>query len=242
MPTSTSTGVVPADLRLYRFSTRQRILDLAHKGLLYLNPATKFNRDGLSKGALDPNELRFSQTIPTEARATLEAFCGTSGKSKGTLKPTSFGPLMTESDTNYYVFCMTYRYMFEYYAEFNADTCLIIVDPDRFINQACLAIRKILPGWLINAGTVQYRSKQAFHSLYPSYRDIFYHKDADKFGHQYEIRIVCAPPERTLNLEPLVIPISNLYGYTFITGLENPERMIESERSNSLGSPYKPAH
>lgn len=149
---------------------------------------------------------------------------------------------MAESDTNYYVFCMTYQYMFEFYSEFNADTCLVIVDPDRFMSQACLAIRKVLPGWLINAGTVRYRSKQEFYSMNPSYHDIFYHKDADKFGHQYEIRIVCAPPVRTLNLEPLIVTIGNLYGYTLIAGLENPELMIESEHSNSLGSRHTLAY
>ncbi len=226
-----------ADLRLYRFSTRQHICDLAHEGLLYLNPATKFGEDGLSKGAFDPEELRFSQTIPPGT--TLEVFCGKTGNSKGVIEPISFGPLTAESDTNYYVFCMAYQYMFEFYAEFNADTCLVIADPDRFMNQACQCIMKELPGWLVNAGTVRYRSKKAFYSMYPSYHDISYNKEAEEFKHQYEVRIVCVPPKPMLNLKPIVVQIGNLYGYTFITGLEDPERMIESEHSNALGSLYK---
>lgn len=228
---------MPADLQLYRFSTRQRICNLMHEGLLYLNPATKFGEVGLSKGAFDPEELRFSQSIPPGT--TLEVFCGKTGKPKGGIESINFGSLTAKSETNYYIFCMTYQYVFEYYAEFNADTCLVITDPDRFINQSCLSIREKLPGWLISAGTVRYRAKKAFYSMYPTYHDIFYNKDADEFKHQHEIRVVCVPPEPMLNLEPIVVHIGNLYGYTFITGLENPNHMIESEHSDALGSPFK---
>jgi hypothetical protein len=226
-----------ANLRLYRFSTRQRICDLAHEGLLYLNPATQFGEKGLSKGAFDPEELSLSQTIPPGT--TLEVLSRKTGEWKELEEPINFGQLTAESDTNYYVFCMTYQYTHRFYTEFNADTCLVITNPDRFINQAGKCLRKELPGWLVNAGTVRYRSKKAFYSLYPSYRDIFYNKDAEEFMHQYEVRIVCAPPKRILDLEAKVIRIGNLYGYTFITGIEDPKRMIESEYSNALGSPFK---
>lgn len=33
--------------------------------------------------------------------------------------------------------------------------------------------------------------------------------------------------------------IGDLYGYTFITGIESPDNMIESEYSNALGSLFR---
>ena len=225
------------DLRLYRFGKREHLCGLIHKGELCLNPATSYGEKGLSKGAFDPGELRFEQTLPEGVE--FEAFSGKTGKSKGKLEVIGIGPAIAESETNYYVFCMSYRYLHEFYKEFKADTCLVITDPDRFINQACKSIMKEFPDWIVNAGTVQYRSKKCFYTMWPSYNDIFYGKDSDEFGHQYEIRIVCVPPTPIMNLEAKIIDIGNLYGYTLITGIESPDHMIESEYTNALGSPFK---
>ena len=42
-----------------------------------------------------------------------------------------------------------------------------------------------------------------------------------------------------MKLERKIINIGNLYGYTFISGIENPDQMIESEYTNAMGSPFK---
>ena len=225
------------NLKLYRFSTRKYICDLMHKGDLCLNPATKYGEKGLSKGAFDPNELKFAQTLPDGIK--FEAFCGKTGKSKGILDVIKADPLIAESETNYYVFCMTYNYLKSMYCEFEADTCLVIADPDKFINHVCKSIMKDLPGWFVNAGTVSYRSKKAFYTLWPEYDDIFYGKETTSYTHQYEIRIVCVPPEPIKTLSKKIINIGDLHGYTYITGIENPDKMIESEHSNAIGSPFK---
>lgn len=225
------------DLRLYRFGRRSHICDLIHRGELCLSPATTYGEEGLPKGAFDPCELEFEQMLPKGVE--FEAFCGKTGKSKGKLEVINVSPLTAYSETNYYVFCMSYRYLHDFYKEFKVDTCLVITDPDRFINQACKSIIKALPGWFVNAGTVLYRSKKSFYTIWPRYNDIFYGKDSDEFAHQFEIRILCVPPEPIMKLERKIINIGNLHGYTFITGIENPDHMIESEYSNALGSPFK---
>jgi hypothetical protein len=147
-------------LRLYRFGKRNHICDLIHKGELCLNHATTYGEEGLSKGAYDPSELEYEQTLPEGVE--FEAFSRKTGKSKGKLEVVNVSPLKAYSETNYYVFCMSYRYIHEFYKEFQADTCLVITDPDRFINQACKSIMKELPGWFVNAGTVSYRSRKSF--------------------------------------------------------------------------------
>lgn len=148
------------DLRLYRFGERTHICNSIHRGELCLNPATIYGEKELSKGALDHDELQFVQTLPVGVE--FEAFCGNTGKSKGKYDIVNVGPLTAFSETNYYVFCMSYRYHQEFYKEFKADTCLVTTDPDRFINQACKSIMKVLPSWFVNAGTVSYKSKKHF--------------------------------------------------------------------------------
>lgn len=225
------------ELRFYKFSKRKRICALAHEGELCLNPATTYGEGGLSRGAFDPDELQNVQTLPDEVELT--AYCGKTGKLKGKLDVLEIGPTIAESETNYYVFCMSYAYMHRYYEEFDADTCLVITDPGRFINQACKEIMIRLPGWLVNAGTVRYRSTKAFYTMWPRYDDIFYGKDSGKYGHQYEVRIVCVPPNPIKILERKIVNIGNLHGYTYITGLESPHLMIPSEHSEALGSLFK---
>lgn len=225
------------DLRLYRFGKRDHICDLVHRGELCLNPATTYAENGLSKGAFDPSELEFEQTLSKGVE--FEAFCGRTGKSKGKMEVVNVSPLTAYSETNYYLFCMSYRYLHEFYEEFKADTCLVVADPDRFINQACKSIMNVLTGWHVSAGTTFYRPKKSFTTMWPSYNDIFYGKDGDEFAHQFETRIVCVPPEPIMELERKIVNIGNLHGYTFITGVEDPNHMIESEYSNALGSPFK---
>jgi hypothetical protein len=225
-----------SDLRLYKFGERRNIHSLAHRGNLYLSPASKYADENLGAGVYDPNELVLEQRLPEGVE--FEVFDRKTSESKGILKPVSLGPMVAELQSNYYVFSMSYRYGTDLYAEFNADTCLVIADPDRFINQACKAIMAALPGWAVDAGTVRYRNPTAFYSLYPVNQDVYYGK-RDEYRRQCEIRIVCTPPSPIPSLDPRVVCIGNLYGYTFITGVESPGKMIESEYSNALGSPFK---
>jgi hypothetical protein len=224
------------DLRLYKFGERKNIHSLVHRGNLYLSPASKFANENLSAGVFDPKELVLEQQLPKDVE--LEAFDGKTGKSKGILRPVSIGPIVAELQSNYYVFCMSYRYGKDLYAEFAADTCLVIAGPDRFINQAGKAIMAALPGWAVDAGTTRYRSSSAFYSMYPTNQDIYYGK-RDEYRRQCEIRIVCTPPSPIRTLDPMLVCIGNLYGYTFITGIESSDRMIESEHSNAVGSPFR---
>lgn len=224
------------DLRLYRFSKRQYVCELAHHGRLWLNPATTYARSGLSMGAYDPSELRLTQRLPTGTR--FEVFARDTGRSKGHIELA--GDITAELETNYYVFCMSYRYGVDQFSRFDADTCLLITDPDRFINQACKAIRKLLPDWAVDAGTVRYRSPEGLFSLRALNQDIYYHKES-RYHPQNEVRIVCSPPRRdyTYDLQPLIVEIGNLHGYTYLVSSTSPDRIIETEHSEALGSPCK---
>ena len=223
------------DLRLYRFGKRAHICDLVHDGRLCLNPATTYANNALPMGAFDPGELELVQTMPQGTR--FEVF-SRDGRPKGTLNTIGSIRATSKLETNYYVFCMSYRYGVDQYTRFDADTCLVFTDPDRFINQACKAIMRRLPGWAVDAGTVWYHSADNFFSLRPLRQDIYYNKPLQNYP-QNEIRIVCSPPrsEFTYELERLFVLIGDLHGYTFLASAEYPDRLIESEHSQAWGSP-----
>lgn len=228
-------------LRLYKYGKRQHMCSLVHQGQLYLSPATKYDDKSLSPGAYDPKELILEQRLPEGIK--LEAFDRKTGKSKGELHPVHVGPAIAQLETDYYVFCMSYRYGLDLYEEFSseeskADTCVVIADPDRFITQAGKAIMRALPDWAVDAGTARYRSLNSFFGMYPTNQDIYYEKTVDHV-HQAEIRIVCTPPKPVPRLEPMIVEMGNLYGYTYITGIEAPDWMIEAEHSEALGLPFK---
>lgn len=225
-----------SEFRLFKFGERRHICSLAHYGQLYLSPASKYSDKSLSAGAYDPKELVLEQQLP--AGFEFEVLDPKTGQSKGKLSPTHVGPLVAELESNYYVFCMSYRYGMDLYAEFAADTCLVITDPDRFINQAGKAIMNALPDWAVDAGTVRYSSPGSFRTLYPMNQDVYYGKK-DAYLHQLEVRIVCTPPKPIRHLTPTLVNIGNLYGYTYITGVEAPNNMIEAEYSEAIGSPFK---
>lgn len=223
------------NFRLYKFGKRRNIYNLAHHGKLYLTPASAYSDKSLSKGAFDDEELQLIQSLPEDVK--FELLCPDTGRVIEELEVDGAGEMSFLSGTNYYVFCMTYIYHPDFYDEFDADTCLVITDPDRYINQACKSIMNELPDWTINAGSVRYKSKNDVFNMDNGYRDIFYGK-SDEYRHQREIRIVCAPPKSILNLLPITVDIGNLYGYSFITGIEDSNKMVESEYSNALGSPF----
>lgn len=225
-----------AKFRLYKFGKRENIYRLVHGGQLYLNAASRYADTGLSRGAHDPAEHIWEQQLPSAV--TLEAFDGKTGKPKGVLHPIKVGPLSAELESDYYVFCMTLRYAVDFYDEFDADTCLVIDDADLFMDQALAAIQDALPNWAVDAGTVRYRSPNSFYTLYPVRQDIYYNK-IDRYSHQQEVRIVCTPPKPIPKLTGLTVDIGSLYGYTHITGREQPDRMIQSEHSEAIGSPFR---
>lgn len=224
------------ELKLYRFSKRQHIRALVEVGEIYLSPASRFSGTDSSNGAYDPTELYIDQTIPAEA--TWELFDGKTGVAKGPLPVLKAGPMRSQSDKDYYVFCMSYRYTHALYREFEADTCLIIRDPDRFINQVGLGLHRQLPGWAINAGTVSYLPPQVLYEHGPTYQDIFYAKPWS-YRNQCEVRIVCSPPGEIPKLEPIKIQIGTVADYTAITGIERPDLLLESrDWINSWASPF----
>lgn len=223
-------------LQLYKFSKRMHIRDLVEKGEVYLSPASRFSGNHLSKGAHDPTELYIEERLPDNVE--WEVFDGRNGASKGLLQGAKWGPLRSQSDKDYYVFCMSYRYDAALYAEFEADTCLIIRDPDRFINQVGLALRRELPGWSIDAGTVLYLPDKAFFSRHPTYHEIFYTKPST-YRHQCEIRIVCSPATLVPKLQPRTIYAGSIADYTAVSGVERADLLMDSlDWLNAWASPF----
>ncbi len=103
--------------------------------------------------------------------------------------------------TNYFVSCLASEYSYRLFGDFEADSCLIINRPQRFIAKLIDAVSRKLPNWKGFATSVTYidpinTSKEEL--------DIFFCKHF-RYAYQKEYRIIWLPFSSEMFLEPFEI-------------------------------------
>lgn len=191
---------------LYKFGQQDHMERLAYSGDVYLYPASKFNNGSLPKGAHDPSELIIEQQLPPEAR--FYVIDKATGK-KSYLETVNISPLKTLAVSDYYTFCMTTVFNPSMFHEFEADTCVVINDPKKFLLSLGKAIETTFPGWACWFDYVAYYSKKKFYSYDFSFSEIMFAKESD-YAPQNEFRFVCIPPEPVEKLEPITVNVGQL--------------------------------
>ena len=222
-------------ITLYKFGKREHIIALAEEGKLFLNLASKFADSSYSKGAFDAGELMLNQTIPVEAE--FQVF-SKDGKPKGKFKAISPSPMTIGPAPDALIFCTSFVYNKSLYEEFEADSCLIIRDADRFVNQACKAILNSIEGSYVDAGSVFYSFEEELYSLDFKNQHVYYNKPA-KYAHQKEMRIVATIQNEKSEPKPTIVDIGPTADYCMFTGIELPDSCIEaSDYARSWASPW----
>ena len=221
-------------ITLYKFGKREHIIALAEQGKLFLNLASKFADSRYSKGAFDAGELILNQTIPIETE--FQAF-SKDGKKKGKFKAISPSPMTIGPVPDALLFCSSFVYNKDLYNEFEADSCLIIEDADRFVNQACKAIMNSIEGSYVDAGSVHYKYEEELYSLDFKNQHVYYNKPA-KYAHQKEMRIVATVHNKS-ELRPTTVYIASIADYCKFTGVELPDSCIDAiDYARSWASPW----
>ena len=164
-------------ITLYKFGKREHIIALAEEGKLFLNLASNFADSSYSKGAFDGGELILNQTLSVEAE--FQAF-SKDGKPKGKFKAISPSPVTIGPVPDALLFCTSFVYNKDLYEEFEADSCLIIEDADRFVSQACKAIMNSIEGSYVDAGSVYYRYEEELYSLDFMNQHVYYNKPSNR--------------------------------------------------------------
>jgi len=191
---------------LYKFGNQCHMKRLAYSGDVYLSPASKFDNGSLPKGAHDPSELIIEQQLSPEAK--FYVVDKTTGE-KSFLETVNISPLKTRPVSDYYTFCMTTVFNPSMFHEFEADTCVVINDTEKFLLSLGKAIEATIPGYAYWFDHVTYYSKKKFYSFDFSFREIMFAKELD-YAPQNEFRFVCIPPEPVEKLEPITVNVGQL--------------------------------
>jgi hypothetical protein len=108
--------------------------------------------------------------------------------------------------TNFYVYCLAARLLPRLLGDFNADACLVIRDPNAFINRVADAMAAHLPGWDATVGYVEYYDPLQVNPA--EVRQPFWKHF--RFAYQHEIRLVWMPPAPEIVLSRIELNLGSL--------------------------------
>ena len=172
-------------------------------GKIRIAPASFYSDPSLNRAIRD-SELEISiYSHPTNPKLILDV--GTDVL-KASIRPAGNVIHILKSPTNYYVYCLAADYSYRMFGDFEADACLIINRPQRFINKLIDVVERKLHNLKGFATSVTYidpinTSKEEL--------DIFFCKHF-RYTYQKEYRVIWLPPYAEMSLEPFEIEIGSL--------------------------------
>lgn len=188
---------------LFKYSNIKWIEQTQKKGIVRISPATSY-KDASLNPAVHDEELEFSiQPRPSEIK--IEVIDHHTGKSKGFVNPIE-NKITKATDTNYYVYCLSYILTPRLFLDFEADACLIITKPNHFIDKVITAFGRQNPGWVGAFKTVNYLDP-----LNSSFGNIeIYSNKHFRFSYQKEVRFIGLPPKKVKELDHQYLEIGSL--------------------------------
>jgi hypothetical protein len=105
------------------------------------------------------------------------------------------GPLIrhTRYKSNCYVACLGRRYQYRLFDDFGYDSCVVIREPQRFIERTRSCMEGVLPGWAFSASRVSYLDP-----CHPTPTDDVLFSKHFRFTYQQEFRMVWEAPTRKI--------------------------------------------
>lgn len=190
--------------RLFKLGDRKWMRALLDHGEIRVAPASMYNDPSLGPAIAD-DELSYDLATaafnddilslnPFETRL-IDAF----GEHKA-------APRRLAMETNYYVWCASFKLSLRLFDDFNANAVLVIHDPGEFSKRLIQAIRNPLHGWRFTPCAVSY-----FDPYHPSEKTktVFACKHF-KYLYQEEFRYVFLPRSPETKLGPLTLTLGPL--------------------------------
>jgi len=183
--------------QLFKFGKRVHLEQLLNEGTLRLGAASSFTDPSLSIAAQDD-----------EIRKTIFPSTGGIGVTLPSGKMLTGGELknfsMTfDQGTDYYVWCVSSRYAHRMYADFSADSCLVIYNYKLFWERLHQAIEQQLRDWTIVSSPVSYVDPYNP----PSGKMFVAMAKHHRYTYQRELRTIALPPASETALAPLNVVI-----------------------------------
>jgi hypothetical protein len=170
---------------LVKYSKREYIQAAFERGEIRISPASRYNDHSLNYSIMD-DELSLALRPPDIT-------------TKDTTKVVATG-------TDYYVCCLANEFSLRLFGDFEADACLVITEPHRFINRLFQAVYRKLFLWQGYAKPVQY-----IDPVKPQKADMdIYCSKNFRYAYQREYRIIWRPISPRTALPYLHVQIGSL--------------------------------
>ncbi len=199
-----SSHLKPTKPFLVKYGKRVHLEPMIYSGAFRLSPASKY-RNSLNPAIRD-TELEFIEemydstieapenadySIPQERWQPLPVI--------GTVK----WHLVSESD--YFTACFSNTYAYRLFEDYEADSCLVIREPERLIEKLQESFSQMFPGWQFSRDNVSYRDP--FH---PTLDDSIVYAKHFRYAYQREFRLAWQPPVKIPVLEYLDLSLGSL--------------------------------
>jgi hypothetical protein len=132
---------------LFRFGKSQYMLPFFHRGSVRIGPASQY-MSGMPGDPRTDDELKKHSFLPGK-NAKVTAKSGKDIPVVGDIR-------LTVTSHNYFVLCMSCVYHKELFNDFNADTCVVILNHELFVERLSEAAKSFLPNWYFSHLPIQY--------------------------------------------------------------------------------------
>ncbi len=188
---------------LVKYGKRSFLQSAVESGRIRISPASSYTDASLNHAVRD-NELEFTIT-PNPREATLHIFSGKDGHYKGSGKPRRLS-MTTRSKTDYYVYCLSSSLSPRLFLDFEADACLVIADPDDFVERVLCGLEAQCPDWSGVGMAVSY-----IDPLLCERRDIdVFNSKHFRYSYQKEFRLTWVPETPATSIDHVSLEIGSL--------------------------------
>lgn len=197
----------------YQYSTylvkygKMEYLEKAFKlGDIRICPATFYDDPSLNPSIRDQELEMYIQPHPSKMR--MEVLDKETMKPKRIINPIG-NIISANSETNYYVYCLSTVLSLRLFCDFDSDSCLIIKDVKLFIKNIFKGFRDIISGWHGVASQVKYLDP-----LFSTLQDIdIYLTKHFRYSYQKEFSVVWLPKQIIKDIGIISVNIKGMENY-----------------------------
>lgn len=195
---------------LIKYGKYDILKSIYENGIIRISPASLFNDPSLNPAMRD-NELELS--IYTDIlNIKIDTINKIVNNHRDNFPKEGNLIIRTESISDYYVYCFSSAYDYRLFADFKADSCLIITEPKLFFRSLLKAFADKYQNWKVNGGPVQYIDPLNHNIQRLNEIDLYLFKHF-RFCYQQEYRVLWVPPIAVNDLKPIFLQLTDIKKY-----------------------------
>jgi len=189
---------------LLKFGKAQYLKPMLEAGLIRIMPASAYDDPSLNPAIRDEELEVDICALPSDVE--ISVIDEGTGQLVRNIQPLGNITYTFRAHSNYYVYCLSAAFSIRLFGDFEADSCLIIKSPSKFIDRLNSAFLKTQPKWSGYMGNVYY--VDPFN--YDAAKLNAYFSKHFRYTYQQEFRVIWVPPSPELELEAVFLELGNL--------------------------------